>query len=440
VLKNTFQNFSIRTKLIFLFSLSAGLALFLAITSSFIYNMHKDKNTVVKESIKLAKVSGKNIAASLMFADRDTANSILEPILNDKNVHCIQIYDIQGRLFTTIGNKTTELNNWSADEFVNYPEVNISTTWDHIDILTSIIHAGEKIGYLQIISGTSAIKKHIIDQIFVSLIIVLFTFVFIFILAFWFEKIFSKPLYALLDAIQQIKNNSEFDIYLTSHTKDEFHELYTEFNRMSNEIKKRDHVLKEHNIDLENLVSSTNEELKKTKNNLSEVSILAITDPLTNLSNRRNTMDQFDLLIKEAQKEDKSLGVIMLDIDHFKQVNDSLGHQAGDMVLKVVAQLLLENARDNDIVGRIGGEEFLILCQYADIDTTHKVAERIRYNVEQKTISYEKHKTTQVTISLGLCSMVPVLNSKDELIKIADEALYKAKETGRNKVVRGSVL
>ncbi|MCU7837159.1 MAG: diguanylate cyclase [gamma proteobacterium symbiont of Taylorina sp.] len=412
----------------------------MATTSSFIYNMYKDKNTVVKESIKLAKVSGKNIAASLMFADRDSANSILRPILNDKNVHSIKIYDNQGRLFTTIGNITIQLNNWIADEFVNYPEVSISTSWDYIDILTSITHAGENIGYLQIISNTNAIKKHIIEQIFVSLTIVLFTFVIIFILAFWFEKIFSKPLYDLLNAMRQIKNDPASDIYLPSHTKDEFHELYTEFNRMTNEIKKRDNILKEHNIDLKKLVSSTNEELKKTKSNLNEVSILATTDPLTNLSNRRNTMDQFDLLIKDAQKEDKPLGVIMLDIDHFKQVNDNLGHQAGDIVLKNVAQHLLENARDNDVVGRIGGEEFLILCQHADMDTTYKVAERIRHNVEQQIISYEKDKSTQVTISMGLCSTIPALNTKEELIKIVDDALYKAKRTGRNKVIKGFVV
>lgn len=440
MLKNIFQKFSIRKKLIFLFSLSAGIALVLATTGSFIYNMNEDKNNVVKESIKLAKVSGKNIAASLMFADRDSAQSILQPILNDKNVYAIRIYDIQGHLFTTIGNNSLKLNNWVEGNLNNYPEVNISITLDYIDILTTITHDNEAIGFLQIVSNTNTIKKRIIEQSFASLIIVLFTFSIILLLSFWFEKIFSKPLYDLLNAVQHIKNDSNFDIHLVSNTKDEFHDLFTEFNRMTNEIKKRDKVLKEHNIDLKNLVSSTNEELIKTKNNLNEVSILATTDPLTTLSNRRYTLEQFDLMIKEAQKANQPLGVIMLDIDHFKQVNDNLGHQAGDVVLIEVAKFLLESARDNDIVGRIGGEEFLILCRHADIDTTYNVAERIRHNVEKKIISYEKEKTTQVTLSLGLCSTISNSYTKEELVKIADEALYIAKKSGRNKVVKGAAV
>jgi diguanylate cyclase (GGDEF)-like protein len=437
MLKNIFLNLSIRKKLVFLFSLSAGIALLLASTSSFIYNMYEDKNKVVKESIKLAKVSGKNIAASLMFSDRDSANSILQPIINDTNVYSIKIYDIQGHLFTTIGNNKLKLNNWIEEEFINYPDVNISVSMDYIDILTSIIHNNEKIGFLQIISNTNAIKKRIIEQSITSFIIVLFTLFIIFLLSFWFEKIFSKPLYDLLHAIRQIKNNSESDVHLISRSKDEFNELFAEFNRMTNEIKKRDQILKEHNIDLKNLVSFTNEKLKKTQHNLNEVSILATIDPLTNLSNRRSTMDQFDLMIKTAQKENKPLGVIMLDIDHFKQVNDNLGHQAGDVVLKEAAKILLKNARDNDVVGRIGGEEFLILCQHADMDTTFHVAERIRQNIEKKIINYEKNKTIQITISVGVCSTIPNMKSKEQLIKSADEALFKAKNSGRNNVIKG---
>ncbi len=434
-----FKNTSIRIKLIFLFGLSAGVALLLVTTSSFIYNLYEYKNTVVKESIKLAKVSGKNIAASLMFEDRESARSILQPILNDENVYSIKIYDTQGHLFTTIDNRTLLFNNWSADKFASYPDINLSVTWDYIDVLTSIIHNNESIGFLQITSSTDVIKKYMQKQGLVSLVISLFTLLIVLLLAFWFEKIFSRPIYDLLHAIKDIKDNSEFDIYLVSHTKDEFNELYREFNHMTHEIKKRDNLLKEHNINLKNLVNSTNEELVKTQTNLDEAFILAHTDPLTNLSNRRNIMEQFDLLINEAYKNESYLGVIMLDIDYFKRVNDNIGHQAGDIVLKEVSRLLKKNARDNDIVGRIGGEEFLILCQHANADTTHKVAERIRQNVEQKIIYYEAEQSTQVTISLGFCSVVPQLNSREELIKIVDEALYQAKASGRNHVTQGFI-
>ncbi len=324
---NIFQNLSIRAKLIFLFSLVAIITLFLATASSFLYNMYKDKDAVVKENINLAKVSGKNIAASLLFLDKDSANSILQPILNDKSIHSITIYDIKGNLFTTIGDNNLKLNNWHKNEFESYPEVDISITWDYIDVLTFITHNGNKIGFLQIISKTNIIKQHLIEQAIVSFTIILFTLAIIFILAFWFEKIFSKPIYDLLNAVRQIKNNSEFDIHLTSHSKDEFHELYTEFNRMTNEITQRDKILKKHNINLKSLVNSTSEEKQ-----IAESANLAKSEFLANMSHEirtpMNTVVGMCHLVLKTGLTDKQKSYI----------NNI--HTAGDLLLGIINDIL----------------------------------------------------------------------------------------------------
>ncbi|MBT8343420.1 MAG: GGDEF domain-containing protein, partial [Sulfurovum sp.] len=207
--------------------------------------------------------------------------------------------------------------------------------------------------------------------------------------------------------------------------------LFLQFNLMVDEINTRDKILKAYNLDLKSLVDDTSEKLEK-------VSILATTDALTGLYNRRYLMDTFDTMIKSAQIKQEPLGIIMLDIDHFKSVNDSLGHNTGDLVLKVVADLLQNNARADNIVGRIGGEEFLILCPNCDTQRTFDIAQRIREKIATTVINYEEGKTTQVQVSSGIYSAIPEL-SKEELLKIADDALYLSKKNGRNKVTIGEI-
>jgi len=435
-LSSKHYDYSIRRKLVYFFSLSAIIALIISTTTMLVYSYLHEKESVINDSIKLAKVSGKNIAASLLFIDKNTCKNILKPILNDTNIQYIAIYNQNGQLFTSIG--TNESNKKTLAKEISSMEKDVlfSIDLNYINILTTIFYDNDVIGYLEVHTTTNKIKQHMIEQALASLLIMLITIFIVILLAIKLEKMFLKPIFTLLDAMQYLRKNKDFDIELIPSSKDEFGELFNEFNIMAYEINKRDKILHEHNLDLELLVNTTNKELKTTQENLDKVSILATTDALTNLYNRRHIMDIFDEMIKKAKENKKHIGIIMLDIDHFKLVNDTLGHQAGDVVLKEVSHILQENAREVDNVGRIGGEEFLILCKESDIKTLKYIAERLRKNVEEKIIQYEENKTTQVKISLGIYSCIPNI-TKEELIKIADDALYNAKETGRNKVSIG---
>jgi len=421
------HNYSIRIKLILLLSLSSIVALLIATISNLTYYYYDDKDRVINASINLAEVSGKNIAASLMFHDRDSINTILKPILENTNVKYIKIYNNNGEYFTSIG----ENNNVKEDKLSSYEDIKVSVSFDYINILTSITYSNERIGFLKMMLSTDDVKASMLEQIQVSFLIMFATIIIILILAFWLEKIFTNPIFELLKAMNELKKSGEFNVNLVPYSKDEFRELFLEFNNMANEISKRDKILKDNNLSLEQLV-------KTTQNDLEKVSILASTDVLTNLKNRRYTMDMFEKMIQKARITESYLGIIMLDIDHFKSVNDTLGHHAGDIVIKEIAAILESNARENDVVGRIGGEEFLILCTNSDMDTTFNVAERVRKKIENKVISYEDNKTVQVTISLGVYSSIPKLN-KEELMKVSDEALYRAKKSGRNRVEKGII-
>lgn len=165
---------------------------------------------------------------------------------------------------------------------------------------------------------------------------------------------------------------------------------------------------------------------------------IARTDYLTGVLNRMAFMERLAGEINRARREEKPLGIIIADIDHFKKVNDEYGHQAGDVVLKNFALCLKKVCRDYDIVGRYGGEEFIVCLPGCDREKTFQTAERMRKVVELNASYIENiNKDIPITASFGVTSLeAGEKKSIDDLIKEADEALYEAKRTGRNRVVK----
>jgi diguanylate cyclase (GGDEF)-like protein len=162
---------------------------------------------------------------------------------------------------------------------------------------------------------------------------------------------------------------------------------------------------------------------------------LAATDFLTGLINRRRFLEIAENTFIRAKTEKGPLAMIMLDIDHFKNVNDLHGHKAGDQVLTAVAASIKRSLRGNDIAGRYGGEEFIVLVEGATPDQCLAIVERIRQAVARLSIQIEQ-SVVKVTISLGLASMIPdPALTLDVLINNADQALYKAKQQGRDRAV-----
>lgn len=160
-----------------------------------------------------------------------------------------------------------------------------------------------------------------------------------------------------------------------------------------------------------------------------------LVDTLTGLYNRRFLQEHAQQLINGVLRRKKQIGLIMADMDYFKQVNDQYGHDAGDLVLKDTAQILNKTVRDSDIVVRFGGEEFLILLVDTEPGDALLVAEKIRHNVQQNRIKLT-NTTLEKTISLGVSEFPEDTNGFWQAIKYADVALYKAKENGRNQVMR----
>lgn len=176
---------------------------------------------------------------------------------------------------------------------------------------------------------------------------------------------------------------------------------------------------------------SFNELLGIARQLLREKEHLAGTDQLTGLNNRRRFKEFLDQELARRRRHPAPLSLLLLDIDHFKQVNDTHGHEVGDLVLKELAKLLLHNVRRSDTPARWGGEEFLVLLPATDAEAAVKLAEKLRLSVEK----HDFPKVGRVTASFGVASLQDDEDDESNLLRRVDQALYQAKNEGRNRVV-----
>jgi diguanylate cyclase (GGDEF)-like protein len=162
-----------------------------------------------------------------------------------------------------------------------------------------------------------------------------------------------------------------------------------------------------------------------------EVQQLALTDGLTGLYNRRAFLEAGQREVEVALRLGRPLSAIMIDIDHFKQVNDTYGHLAGDLVLIALVNAIRESVRSIDVLARYGGDEFVILLIESDYTTASSVAERVRQSVARaKTLT--EQGAVQITLSCGVSTLELIADTLDLLIDRADQALYASKQSGRN--------
>jgi diguanylate cyclase (GGDEF)-like protein/PAS domain S-box-containing protein len=161
----------------------------------------------------------------------------------------------------------------------------------------------------------------------------------------------------------------------------------------------------------------------------------SIRDPLTGLYNRRYLEEMLERETRRAVRAEQGLGVLMLDLDHFKKFNDTYGHDAGDSVLRDVASFLLKSVRAEDIVCRFGGEEFVVILPAASLQTTQARAERIRARLRELTVLHQGQSLGMVTVSVGVAELPQHGTSPKVLLEAADAALYQAKRKGRDRVV-----
>ncbi len=179
--------------------------------------------------------------------------------------------------------------------------------------------------------------------------------------------------------------------------------------------------------------------LSRLANAERQLMLRALTDPLTGVFNRRTFIEMSSKEEARARRSGSLTSVLMMDIDHFKRINDTYGHGVGDQVIKALAETATKGVRPTDILARYGGEEFIVTLPETDADVAARVAERLRAALEQQAVKTEEAGDVRFTVSIGIATFmsgVPLATAMER----ADQALYRAKEAGRNRVVAGPMI
>jgi len=235
----------------------------------------------------------------------------------------------------------------------------------------------------------------------------------------------------------QNKKNSLLNVSLTilALSEEETQRKYRYDTKIEDDEFEKNFIKNKHYLVLDALTTLSNTVIAELEEAQQQLKEQANRDYLTGLYNRRYFNEIAQDLLHISKRKKKPFSVLMLDIDKFKSINDTYGHNVGDDVIKTLANTIIETVRESDVVSRYGGEEFALMLPFTDQKGAYKIAERIRTNVENKKIISHDGEIIQFTVSIGIDTMKDDDTNIEQALKRADEALYTAKRTGRNKVI-----
>ena len=395
--------------------------------------LREEETNLLKEINQRGSYIGRFVAKSMAFSvvgyDYHTIQLLLDEITSSVEIDYAKITNVKGNTMGESG---------SAGLFNNSEQ---AANEGLVMFTNDITVDDETVGTLQLGLSTAHIIARLENQKYVllkreSLVIVLIAL---------FE--FIALSYIVVRPVGQITNflRSNVDeegqlvgaIPLVSN--DEFGQLAHQFNDLSGQLNQANKKLHSKIESADRRLLETNQQLKQLND---EFRLLSITDPLTGLFNRRHFDELMETEVGLSNRHGDPNSLLLIDIDHFKAINDTYGHYVGDVVLKALTKTLQNNIRHTDAICRLGGEEFAVLCKRADKTGAMELAEKLREIIEKTPMIPETDDELLITISIGVAS-VPDGGGKTtpkQLYKDVDTALYYSKNNGRNRVTHVNEL
>lgn len=432
--KNTTNKFKLGVRQKVLLLLMS--VLFIALTISGWLALQDEKTRLLDDfqqrGTDISRFVAKSLAYSVVGYDYHTISLLIDEITQAEDIAYAKVVNKKGNTMAESGELDT-----TGIKYQMMFEEEIDFEGDVIGILTLGLNTDTKFGQLET-QKHSLIKR----EAFIILLIAIGEFLALSFVIIRPVSIISKSLSDQVNEDGQIIG----EIPITSN--DEFGELACRFNHLSANLNSA-------NAELQSRVEYANDQLLKNNELLQrqseelktmneEFKLLSVTDPLTGLYNRRYFEDLLETEVNMNLRHGNTYSLIMVDIDHFKKVNDVYGHAAGDIVIKEVSSLMNKMLRKTDVLCRIGGEEFVSLCKMADKKVTLALAEKLRKASEELKIKTGDTELS-VTVSIGVVTLTSDNRETfadhdnpeafaDNFCRYADMALYASKETGRNKV------
>ena len=402
-----YNSLNISKKLNFMSVSTALIAGVLSIVFILIYQYYTEKGNVENANQTLTKILAKNIAPAVLFDDSKNIKESLLSLKYEKKVRQAFAMDDKWKLLSSYSRDDSPANSMLASL-----KPDTQQFWDGWDLYTiSPINIDSKnIGSLVVITSMNEFIMFIAKEAFFLSLFIVFSIL----LAYKYYVRLSKEILVPISKLNQSANEIIQTKALTArvdiHNNDEIGELAKSFNVM-----------------LDDLYASRNE-LNRQKDLMA---YKAHHDELTGLPNRALFNDRLELAITKAARRGSVVAVFFLDLDFFKNINDTYGHDAGDEALKIFSKRLKDSIRAEDTLARMGGDEFMIILEdHVNPKTSVVVAQKIIDTMQEPILLGDI--TTNLSTSIGISLYSKDATEADELIKKADIAMYNAKESGRN--------
>lgn len=398
-----FSTWSISHKLISLFMLLSLIVICLSGISFISYDRYAYKNVLLQELNVLSQVIANRSTAALSFGDRSRAYENLSSLSARRSLTAACIFDSRGQVFAEYShsNPSPTVNSVCLNDASLYRN---EETSDKLIVLNDIELNGNKIGTLMIQASLSELNQHLLQYLAVAAMITTF----ISIIAFWisnqFQKVFSRPILELENIANHISKHQDYTIRAKQTRKDELGHLVIAFNDMLNTIQEKNAQLEQ----------------------------LAFYDPLTKLPNRRLFKEKLNSILYTSLQNESLMCLFFIDLDKFKAVNDTFGHDAGDILLIEVTKRFLNSVSKHDIVARLAGDEFtVILKDLKSKEDANNVAQVILSELVRPIQIGTQEVSISGSIGIAFGGEYDAQTS-EALIKQADGAMYHAKDAGRN--------
>jgi diguanylate cyclase len=371
-----------------------------------------DRSSAIADSdarlATLADIAGQNSMAALDFDDRSAAGNVLQALRREPQIAFACLYSVSGRLFSAYYREpSAAMCMQLAGTIRNAPRGLRSVT-------RPIMRTSETVGTIYLVADMRSLESRRIKMVYLLLVMAVLSLCAGGITGSIMQKRISKPITRLARGMHEVTSGSTFDARAELMGSREIVELAREFNSMLAELKRRDRLAKQAELRLQRQ---------------------ACTDALTGLPNRRLFSDCLQQAIASAQRDRKILGLLYIDLDGFKLVNDSLGHSMGDTLLCEVAMRFKQNVRKADVLARVGGDEFTVILSslHKAADAGH-AAESLLACLAQP-FHIDGHDIT-IGASVGISTLDdPTTAENVDLLQQADNAMYAAKRNGRNRAV-----
>jgi len=380
---------------------------------------NSSKSTMINKSITQAKLLAVHAEKAILSKDPNDIFDVLGRSVMDAQSNAA--------IFDAIGQKLAVRDDDSSNYIseVEYKK-NSQSYWgpQYLYIWQTVGSESNFLGVVYLKISNKSFDQKIQNYAFSNLVILSLVSIVIYLLAFRLQKSISQRIIELNQISRKVSNSGNYSIRVPSYGEDEIGSLARSFNLMLETIEENQYEL-----------NQANEALHVNRNRL-EIAVkdlqhLANYDSLTQLPNRALCMDRIKYALKSASRSNNMVAVLFLDLDHFKDVNDSLGHAIGDQLLKSISARLSERIRSDDTLARLGGDEFVIILNH--IKNTENVIDIVETIVRSfgKPFNLANYQVN-TTVSIGICMYPDDGGDVDSLMKAADAAMYKAKELGRN--------